>query len=223
MKNVELVCFDMAGTTVLDHGEVGDCFEAAAKETGLHVEREKIVQQMGRAKRLVFDILWTEKLGASHPDLHSRVETSYEAFRRILEHHYETADVQPTPGCLECFDWLRAHNVKICLNTGFYRRVTKIILRRMKWEEMPCVTSDEVSKGRPAPYLIHHSMEMLGVDDVRRVAVVGDTPSDLQSGRNAGCGWTFGITSGSHAHQQLAAHPNDGLIHSLAELKDLLS
>jgi phosphonatase-like hydrolase len=223
MKSVDLVCFDMAGTTVLDHGEVGDCFEAAARETGLPVVREKIQAQMGRAKRLVFEILWTDEIGPAHPDLVTRVDASYDAFRRILEDHYETTPVQPTPGCLECFGWLRASGVKIGLTTGFYRRVTDIILGRLNWPAIPCVTSDEVPKGRPAPYLIHRTMAQLGAEDVRRVVTIGDTPSDLQAGRNAGCGWTLGITSGSHTREQLAAVPNDGLIHTLAELKDILS
>ena len=223
MKSVDLVCFDMAGTTVLDHGEVGDCFEAAARETGLRVAREKIQAQMGRSKRLVFEILWTAEVGAEHPDLANRVDTSYDAFRRILEHHYETTPVLPTPGCLECFDWLRTNGVKISLTTGFYRRVTDIILGRLNWQAIPNVCSDEVPKGRPAPYLIHRAMALLGAEDVRRVATIGDTPSDLQAGRNAGCGGTLGITSGSHTREQLAAYPNDGLIHSLAELKDILS
>ncbi len=222
MKPVDLVCFDMAGTTVLDHGEVGDCFEAAARETGLSVAREKIQAQMGRAKRLVFEILWSEELGPAHPELIARVDASYDAFRRILEHHYQTAAVAPTPGCLECFEWLRAGGVKISLATGFYRRVTDIILRRLNWEAIPCVSSDEVPKGRPAPYLIYRAMELLGVEDVRRVATIGDTPSDLQAGRNAGCGWTLGITGGSHSHEQLEKHPNDGLIQTLGELKEYL-
>ena len=55
LKSLDLFCLDMAGTTVLDHGEVGDCFEAAARETGLSVPREKIQAQMGRSKRVVFE------------------------------------------------------------------------------------------------------------------------------------------------------------------------
>ena len=81
------------------------------------------------------------------------------------------------------------------------------------------------AQGDPAlSYLIHRAMQALtGAEDVRKVVTIGDTPSDLESGRNAGCGWTLGITSGAHGREKLAAYPNDGLIHSLAELKDLLS
>jgi phosphonatase-like hydrolase len=220
MKSIELVCFDMAGTTVRDHGEVGDCFEAAARETGLLVERSRIQAQMGRSKRVVFETLWAEELGRENPELTARVDTSYAAFRRILEHHYQTTVVEPSEGCLECFSWLASSGVLMCLTTGFYRQVTNIILGRLGWQGMICVTSDEVPKGRPAPYLIHRGMALTGAEDIRKVVAIGDTPADLAAGKNAGCGWTLGITSGSHTREQLATHPNDGLIHTLAELKD---
>jgi len=223
MKTVELVCFDMAGTTVLDHGEVGRCFAAAAAETGLKVTREMIQPLMGRAKRQVFEILWSADLGEVHPELTQCVDMSYSAFKRILEDHYETEAVEPSDGCLECFAWLRESGIKFCLNTGFYRQVTDIIVRRLGWKDIVLVSSDEVPRGRPAPYLIHRSMMLIGVEDVRRVVAVGDTPSDLRAGKNAGCGWTIGVTSGSHTHDQLAALPNDGLISTLADLKEILS
>jgi phosphonatase-like hydrolase len=222
MKDIALVCFDMAGTTVRDVGEVRHCFEAAARETGLITPPEKLLALMGRSKRQVFEILWDEQLGEDHPDLPERVNTSYAAFRRILENHFETAPAEPSEGCLECFDWLRSSGVPFCLTTGFYRKVTDIILRRLGWEILS-ITSDEVPKGRPAPYLIHRGMALTGAEDVRKVVTIGDTPSDLRAGRNAGCGWTLGVTSGTHTREQLAALPNDGLIHTLAELKDFLS
>jgi phosphonatase-like hydrolase len=222
MKDVALVCFDMAGTTVRDVGEVRHCFDAAARETGLMASPERLLELMGRSKRLVFEILWSEELGEGHAELTQRVDTSYAAFRRILEHHYETTLVEPSEGCLECFDWLRSAGIPFCLTTGFYRKVTDIILRRLEWEILS-IASDEVPKGRPAPYLIHRGMALTGAEDVRKVVTIGDTPSDLRAGRNAGCGWTLGITSGTHTREQLSALPNDGLIHTLAEVKDLLS
>lgn len=222
MKPVELVCFDMAGTTVRDVGEVRRCFTSASQETGLDTPAEKLLTLMGMSKRRVFEILWTEELGEGHAELGSRIDTSYAAFRRILEHHYLTADIQPSEGCLECFEWLNSAGITYCLTTGFYRKVTEIILDRLGWT-IPVVASDEVPKGRPAPYLIHRGMMITGVEDVRKVLTIGDTPSDLRAGRNAGCGRTLGITSGTHTREQLAALPNDGLIHTLAELKDFIA
>ena len=117
MIQCELIVFDMAGTTIHDTGEVSDCFQAAAEETDLQVTPERILSMMGWSKRLVFKTLWSESLGGDHPELESRIDSSYDAFRRILENHYQTNPVEPAQGCLECFEWLHEHKIKIALCT----------------------------------------------------------------------------------------------------------
>ncbi len=236
MTTCELIVFDMAGTTIHDTGEVNDCFQAAAEETDLQVTPERTLSMMGWSKRLVFKTLWTESLGSDHPELETRIDSSYDAFRRILENHYRTNPVKPTQGCLECFDWLHEHKIKIALTTGFYRRVADIILQRVGWDAgldenyvgtsystiQASVTSDEVPSGRPAPDMIHKAMSLLDITDPKRVVKIGDTPSDLQAGKNAGCRLSLAVTNGSHSQTQLESEPNDGLLGSLAELKDIL-
>lgn len=218
MLPFDLVCFDMAGTTVRDYGEVGRCLLEASLATGIQTDRERVKKMMGWSKRQVFETLWDEQIGREHADFRQRVETSYQHFRGILEHHFETQKVEPTDGCLDCFAWLRSEGAAICLTTGFYRRVTDIILRRLGWD-LPLIASDEVARGRPAPYLIFRAMEKMGAADVRRVVTIGDTPSDLASGKNAGCRWTLGVTSGNYTREQLAEFPNDGLIANVGELR----
>ena len=218
MLPFDLVCFDMAGTTVRDGGEVGRCLLEASLATGIKTAHEKILPMMGWSKRQVFETLWSEQIRPLHPDFRPRVEASYRHFRNLLEHHFETQAVEPTAGCLECFDWLQQENIKICLTTGFYRRVTDIVLGRLHWN-LPSIASDEVARGRPAPYLIFRAMEKVGVVDVHRVVSIGDTPSDLAAGKNAGCGWTLGVTNGNYPGEKLAAFPNDGLIAGVGELR----
>jgi phosphonatase-like hydrolase len=236
MSQYDLVVFDMAGTTIHDSEEVSHCFQAAAEETDLQVTPERILSMMGWSKRLVFKTLWTETLGDDHPELEPRIDSSYDAFRRILEHHYETEQVKPTVGCLDCFQWLHENGIKIALTTGFYRRVTDIILSRVGWDVnlnadyigdsdsiiQASIASDMVESGRPAPDMIRQAMFRLGVADPQRVVKIGDTPSDLQAGKNAVCGLSLALTNGSHSRSQLETEPNDGLLDSLAELKDLL-
>src|SRR5436189_161649 len=64
------------------------------------------------------------------------------------------------------------------------------------------VSSDEVAQGRPAPDLIYRAMQRTGITEASRVAKVGDTPSDLQEGQAAGCGWIIGVTAGSHTQDE---------------------
>lgn len=228
--SIKLVVFDMAGTTVRDNREVESCFAKACEETGLKVSEERILALQGYSKIEVFQMLWDEKIGRDHPEYEENVFVSYDTFRDILETHYETHDVVPTEGCLQTLAYLREQGIKIALTTGFYRKVADIILKKAGWldglDENHLNTSgssvidlsltpDDVEKGRPEPFMIQKAMATFGITDPQEVINVGDTPSDLESGRKAGCLLSLGVTNGTHSHEQLAACPNDGLIPSI--------
>ena len=118
-----------------------------------------------------------------------------------MEAYYAQNEMQPTEGCLETFEWLRLQGIKIGLNTGFYRKVVNILLQKMDWKIGRdidfVIASDEVPKGRPEPFMIRAAMRRFGIRDVKQVIKIGDTPVDLEEGKNVGC-HTFGLTNGSH-------------------------
>lgn len=231
MFPIQLAVFDMAGTTVQDNREVEDCFYQAAVETGLDASRRRINDMHGIPKRIVVETLWAEAIGKDHPDFATKVETTFQTFRQILENHYLTHPVLPTEGAIETLVWLRSKGVKIAFTTGFYRKVTNIILNRLGWDKGLdenyrgnsesiidlSLTPDETGKGRPHPDMIYMAMEILGITDSKKVINIGDTPSDLQSGRAAGCLLSLGITNGSHTREELLQYDNDGLIDSMLE------
>lgn len=237
MTALKMIVFDMAGTTVRDLNEVEDCFAKACKQTGLDVSDETIKAVQGWAKHHVFKTLWTEKLGEGHPELEQKINQSYHAFRTILEQHYHEHEILPTEGALEIFEYCRNHGIKIVLTTGFYRKVTDIILEKLGWlkglnEQKVAITderiidasvsSDEVKEGRPAPDLVFRAMELMKITNPKEVIVVGDTPSDLGCGKNAGVLLTYGLTNGTHRKEQLEKYSNDGLLPSLKSLQALL-
>ncbi len=227
----------MAGTTVQDKKEVETCFARACAETGLNVSGERILALQGYSKIEVFKLLWEEKIGQTHPEYEENVVYSYDYFRMILEDHYRSHDIFPTEGCLEIFDFLRRNNIKIALTTGFYRKVTNIILEKLGWLEGleynyvntsgkaiidVSIASDEVNKGRPEPYMIQKAMKLMGISDPFDVINIGDTPSDLKSGIRAGCRLSLGVTNGTHTREQLKFLRNDGLLGSLQEMKAII-
>ncbi|MBD2427593.1 HAD family hydrolase [Phormidium sp. FACHB-1136] len=239
MANIKLIAFDMAGTTVKDDNEVLHCFFEAAKQTGLMAYADRVNAMMGLPKKVVFQTLWADQIGAASEDYFAKVEASYDCFRTVLEHHYRTQTVAPTEGCLALFDWLRSRSIAIALTTGFYREVTQIILHRLGWDVgldptsyvgsaqstiQMSVTPSEIygNEGRPAPFMIQKAMYRLGIDDPKTVIAIGDTPSDLASARHAGCLYACGVTNGTHTQAQLANHANDGLFHSLAHFQQQL-
>jgi phosphoglycolate phosphatase-like HAD superfamily hydrolase len=70
--------------------------------------------------------------------------------------------------------------------------------------------------------MIRELMRRLGDVDPAGVAKVGDTPADLQEGRNAGRGLVIGLTEGTHSREQLECHPHTHQIDSVKELPALL-
>jgi phosphonatase-like hydrolase len=157
--------------------------------------------------------------------LEFKAQESFGVFRQLLENYYAHNAMQPTEGCLETFAFLREKGIKIALNTGFYRKVVDILLRKMDWKIGRdidfVIASDEVPRGRPESFMIKAAMRRFGIKDPQEVIKIGDTPVDLEEGRNAGC-LTFGLTNGSHTEEELVGLDSDGLYPSmLAFLDDL--
>jgi phosphonatase-like hydrolase len=234
---IELAVFDMAGTTVQDLHEVEACFAKAAIATGLHVTQERILELQGYSKIEVFNMLWTEVNPHLSPEnLKEKVDHSYKIFCEILENHYLTHGALPTDGCLELFQYLKENNIKIALTTGFYRKVTNIILEKLGWhigldyqakgnsESIIdlSIASDEVAHGRPKPDMVLKAIEIFGIKNLENVLTIGDTPSDILAGDSAGVGYVFAITNGTHSAKQLEPYFPQYMVDSLFELKDFI-
>lgn len=231
MRKIELVTFDMAGTTIEDPGIVESCFQKACERTGVSLTPEKNKSVQGLKKRTVFRMFWKEQLGEEHPDFELKVDESFRAFREILEEYYRNNALHFTDGCSETIKYLNEKGIKVALTTGFYRAVTDLILEKIGWlnglnedyigdSSFPIqasICSDDVENGRPAPEMIHLAMKKLGVSDSKLVVCVGDTPSDLQSGKAADCALTIGLTNGTHSRELLEPFDSDILLDSLRD------
>ena len=128
------------------------------------------------------------------------------------------------PGAEEALRRLRAQGIKVALNTGFDRETAMLLLDALGWSEGvvdAVVCGNEVPQGRPAPYLIFHAMEAVGVTSIHKVANVGDTMLDLQAGYNAGVHWNIGVLTGAHDRQSLELVPHTHLLSSVAHVPGL--
>ncbi len=215
---LRLAVFDLAGTTVYDDSVVTQALLDALAHAGYEIGFDAINGRMGIPKPVAI----REVLPGVDE---ATVELIHQDFRRRIISHYKThPDVREIAGATELFRTLRAAGVKVGLDTGFDRETTDAIFDRLAWngEFDASATSDEVERGRPAPDLIWRLMELTGVDDVRAVAKVGDTPSDLGEGTAAGCGWVIGVTYGTHSAAQLANYSHTHLVDSVSALEQLL-
>ena len=134
--------------------------------------------------------------------------------------------VREVEGTSEAFRRLKAAGLRVALNTGFSRSTAEIIIGRLGWREHNLIdasaTSDEVERGRPHPDMLLRIMDLTGIETASQVAKVGDTPSDLLEGHQAGCGLVVGVTEGSHTAAQLQGYPHTHLIATVADLPALV-
>jgi phosphonatase-like hydrolase len=222
---IELVVFDMAGTTVSEGGAVYQALRDTLAANGLHVTDEAIHQVKGTDKREALRVLIEQS--ALSDSLLPGLDAIHEDFvERMLAFYRTNPSVTEMPGTSATFRQLKEHGIKVALNTGFSRTIAQTLIDRLGWERDglidASVTSDEVLRGRPHPLMIRHLMRQCRIKESRHVAKIGDAPADLLEGANADCGLVIGVVNGSSTRAQLAPLPHDYLIGSVAELPALL-
>lgn len=106
----------------------------------------------------------------------------------------------PKPGVIDAVAALREAGLKIGSTTGYTDAMMEIVVPKaaeLGYAPDHWVSADGTEGyGRPYTYMIFRNMQALRLMDVRRVAKVGDTISDIKEGRNAGA-FTVGVTEGS--------------------------
>jgi phosphonatase-like hydrolase len=222
---IDLVVFDLAGTTVHDEDSVNRCLRAALAEAGLAVSAAAVNEVMGQPKPEALRLLIERS--PLHDALSTQVDTIHADFvARMHRFYQEDPSVREIAGTSQTFARLKQGGIQVALNTGFSRDIVKVLLDRLGWVEHglvdATVASDEVPRGRPHPDMIQHLMSLTGVPTAQRVAKVGDTPVDLLEGHHAGCGMVIGVTQGTHTREQLEPFPHTHLIGTVAELPPLL-
>jgi phosphonatase-like hydrolase len=227
MRKIQLVVFDIAGTTVSDKGDIAIAFIDACKKYGYEVAVEEVNKVMGFRKKDAIRILLEKFSPAQDQDPDELIEKMHDAFLGNMISFYENdPNLQPLPYVEETFEALKKQGVKVALNTGFTNAITDTILKRLNWNKNgiidQVISSDEVPQGRPHPYMIRSIMETLMIEKVEQVSKVGDTEVDVQEGRNAGCGLVISVTTGAYSRQELEKYHPDYIIDSLKELPALI-
>src|SRR6056297_266195 len=217
---IELVVFDMAGTTVDEDNVVYKTVRAAINAAGYAFTQEQVqAAGVGKEKsQALRDVLALD--GKPHPE--SEVAAIFADFQQQVATAYAELQVREQPGASELFAALHQRGVKVVLNTGYDRATAEGLLRKLGWEIGhhidALVTASDVSHGRPAPDMIDKAMAMTGVRNREAVAKVGDSQIDIEEGQNAGCGMTLGITTGAQSAAQLRASQPTAVIDRLPEL-----
>lgn len=218
---IDLMVFDLAGTTVKENFDVQRVLKNSFDKAGLSITIEQANKVMGIPKPVaIMQLLQSLNYPAITQEFIRQIHADFVSDMISFYQHDNT--VEENNGVSETFRRLKQQGIKVMVDTGFDRPIVTSLLARMGWQDNGLIegsiTSDEVSNGRPHPDMIYKAMQMSGVTDVKRVAKIGDTLSDLGEGHSAGCGLVIGITSGAFTHEQLAALPHTHIIQQIPEV-----
>jgi phosphonatase-like hydrolase len=191
----ELVVLDMAGTTVADDGLVVRAFTAAIETVGVPDDKypellKYVVDTMGQSKITVFRALLDDET------LAQQANSAFEAAYGKL---VEAGECTPIPGAEDVVRGLRENGVKVAFTTGFAPATQQAVLDALGWRDLAdlALAPGDGVRGRPFPDLVLTAALRLEVTDVRRIAVVGDTASDVLCGLRAGASVVAGVLTGA--------------------------
>jgi len=218
MSTIELVVFDMAGTTVDEGNVVYKTVQKSIVDAGYSFTLDEVLEHgAGKEKhQAIKDVL------ASKSITDADSEAIFSAFKGSLDDAYRALEVNSFDGVEQLIADLREKDVKIALDTGYNSRIANMLLEKMGWEKGreydTLVTSDDVVNGRPHPDMIQLAMKNTGVTDSSKVLKAGDSTIDIEEGTNTGCGITVGVTTGAQTREQLATAEPTLILDRLADI-----
>jgi len=219
-----MVVFDMAGTTVDEGNVVYRTLHKAIEKVCPSVSFEDVLK-LGAGKEKLQAI--RETLSGSNISLNeTTIQEIFNDFLGLLDIAYANLIVVPTNNTERLFNELRAKDIKVVLNTG-YNTVTAIsLLNKLNWVKGVqydlLVTSSDVSNNRPMPDMILYAMDKLDITDASTVIKVGDSTIDIEEGRNAGCKYNIGVTTGAHTKAQLESANPDYIFDNIYDVVSVL-
>jgi phosphonoacetaldehyde hydrolase len=201
---IQAVIFDWAGT-VIDHGSrapvaaLQDVFATA----GVPVTAAEARESMGIAKQdHIRSILALPRVAAEWLRVHGRaageadVEALYADFlpKQLVCLGDHSRVIAGVPATVEA---LRSRGIRIGSTTGYTPAMIRFLLDRAAEQgfdpDCAICPQDVRGGGRPAPYMCYLNAIMLQASPLWQMVKIGDTPSDIEEGRNAGM-WTIGVT-----------------------------
>lgn len=221
---IKLSVFDMAGTTVNEDNVVYKTLRKAINEAGFDFSLEQVLAEGAGKEKLQAIKSVLSVYGCLEDDI--LANKIFQSFLQQLETAYDTMEILPQDNAAALFAQLKKQGILVVLNTGYNAETANSLLAKLGWvigEHIDgLVTASDVSKNRPAPDMILKAMEMFQITDPLQVLKVGDSTIDIEEGRNAGCKYNIGITTGAHTEAQLASVHPDFILHNLLELLPVL-
>jgi phosphonoacetaldehyde hydrolase len=202
-QHLKAVILDWAGTAV-DHGSLAPvaALQRVFAENGLAITAPEARREMGVLKKdQIRFILAGDRVRREWTALRGHAPSEEDVVNLFTEFLPKQSEIlaqysDPIDGVPETVDAWKAAGLRIGSTTGYTRELLNIVAAvaaSRGYVPDASVTPDEAGAGRPAPFMCYRNAIQLGVYPLSAFVKIGDTPSDIAEGRNAGM-WTIAIT-----------------------------
>ena len=219
LRSTKMLICDMAGTTIQEKGIVYNSLFNTIKLIKPDLLRSEISKFSGYNKNEVIKY-FVDKQRMNSPDVvfrNLKSEFNYYLKKEYLNNNSVKLMDKNLPSF---FNLLRDQDIKICLNTGYNKNIQNLLIDKLGL--LDCIddyiSSEEVDRGRPYPYMIERLITRNNIDDPQEVIKIGDTIIDIKEGKNAGCK-TVGVLSGSGSKEELKKSNPDFIINNIMDLR----
>ena len=221
---IKMVVFDMACTTVNEYNVVYKTLRKAINEAGFNFTLDEVLEQGAGKEKLQAIKSILQVFGKTEDN--GLANKIYQNFIGQLATAYDTLDILPQDNAADLFKELNERDILVILNTGYNAETAQSLINKLKWQKGVeydgLITATDVTNNRPQPDMILLAMEQFGIADGDEVIKVGDSIIDIEEGKNAGCHFNIGITTGAHTLQQLQSANPDFIINNLTELLPII-
>jgi HAD superfamily hydrolase (TIGR01549 family) len=196
-NKVSGVILNMDGTLIdSNEAHVQAWLEAFQKE-GFDVKAEQVRPLIGMGG----DNLVQTLLGLNPDDPKSKALA--ETWKECFQQNY-LDNVQPFPKVRELFQRMKDAGLRMVIATSAKADTLKGLLARLNVDEFieGTTNADEAERSKPEPDLIQAALDKLGLEP-REVAMIGDTPYDIQAASKAHVR-TIALRSGGFSDEDLA-------------------
>ncbi len=211
MSNLKFraVLFDLDGTLIDHFTAIHKCVNYAFEKVGAPQRSfEEIKRNVGGSHEKLLHLFVTD---AQFPE----VERIY---REMITGAAALDGVFLLDGARETLEQLQTRGVKMAVLTNKWGKVTRRLLEHLEVHQFfdAMVGVEDTQWRKPEKELTDYTMKKLGVT-AKQTLMVGDSPFDVATGRNAGLK-VCAVATGTHSREQLELEKPDWLVNSLRDV-----
>ncbi|MCF8053305.1 MAG: HAD family hydrolase [Desulfobacterales bacterium] len=212
--NCKAIIFDFDGTLMDTEEAIFHALRRTLDEFGIPIPAGTPLKQLSCHR--MEDVM--SSLGVEDTQ---KKTTFLEAYHKAYNRAFSES-AKPFHGVRHVLSRLKNRGIRMAVATN---EIRANLDRFLPLTEMGCffettICVDEVKQSKPHPEMALTVMERMGVPAANTM-MVGDSFLDIQMGRAAKCR-TCGISHGSHARKELAAHAPDWLVDNLAAIETII-